>query len=555
MIDFSLITYRILVLGKQPSDIDNEFADVFWVSDDKSPNIRPNQLQVKQDNSTTVMADLEEEVRKREWKAAVEREFMGREVSEALRIATRDSPEVAIRWLRDLESRAAMSEDRILSGITRTLLAKAGLILERKTIVCLPSEGDAWCRIANRIANEVYEHLRLGDLRWTFTQLQPDNKPTRAERSKKTPIATLLEALQMKVAGAPLKSLPPKKLGPTLLVGETGTGKSMAALLFSTLSGRTNFHRINLSAVSSELLESRLRGSKKGAFTGSVEDRKGWFEHADDGILFLDEVQSAPIEFQTQLLDLLDPSTNEVSVARIGDDDNRKIFETKVILAINEEIETLIAEKRLRNDIFFRIRNIVRLPALRKRLADDAHGHLMRVLLSVYRWKSAMHVAASELESMATDRKASLFPNFIVSAYEQLRGHAWPGNLREFERVANDLYWDLDEGPERSIDGEDVRRAIDIFKVGVVQAQPSSQDAIDQRVLADVQAALRDENFVLKNAKERLSRYKLSGYESLKRYLRENQDRLDSDVLADSKIKRVLAKSSPTIAPDDSHHS
>jgi DNA-binding NtrC family response regulator len=145
---------------------------------------------------------------------------------------------------------------------------------------------------------------------------------------------------------------------------------------------------------------------------------------------------------------------------------------------------------------------------------------------------------------MATDRKANLFPAFMASAYEQLRGHVWPGNLREFERVANDLYWDLDEGAERSIDGEDVRRAIDIFKIGAVQAQPSLKDAADRRVLEDVQAALRDENFVLKNAKERLSRYKLGGYESLKRYLRENQGRLDSDVLADSKIKRVLAKSS-----------
>ena len=495
------------------------------------------------------MADLEEEVRNREWQAAVEREFTGREVPSWLRLAAADSPEVAKRSLNALEARADVNEDRVHSAVIRTLLVKAELIIECKTIVCLPSEGGEWCEIARRIANEVYVRLGRAELNWAFVQLQSDQAPSKTKRSTKTPIATLLEALQMKVAGASLESLPAKKPGPTLLVGETGTGKSMAARLFSTLSGKTNFQPFNLSAVNSELLESRLRGSKKGAYSGSVADRKGWFEVADSGILFLDEMQSAPIEFQTQLLDLLDPSTNKVLVAPVGDDDNRELFDVKVILAINEEVETLIEEKRLRKDIFFRIRNIVRLPTLKKRLADDVHGHLMRVLLKVYRWQSAMPVATSELESMASERKLSLFPEFAPSACERLLAHSWPGNLREFERVVNDLYWDFDEDPEARIEGEKVTYAIDIFKVGTVeQARPLSGNALDQRVLEDVQAALRDENFVLKNAKEKLSRYKLSGYESLKRYLRENQGRLDKDVLADSKIKRVLAKCTPTIA-------
>jgi transcriptional regulator with PAS, ATPase and Fis domain len=374
-------------------------------------------------------------------------------------------------------------------------------------------------------------------------QLAPGGTKSTAKRAM---MEVLLKSLQSLVAEAALKNMPINKPGPTLLEGETGTGKSFAAELFSLRGDRRPYHQVNLAAVNKELLEARLRGYIKGAFTGAVDKREGWFEKADGGILFLDELQSAGIEFQTQLLDLLDPSTNQVKVAKIGEDETRGVFDVKVIIAVNEEIDTLIAEKRLRRDIFYRIRNIVRLPPLRDRFRVDDNGQLMQTLLRIYRWKSATTVAQQDLRNMTTDQMERLFPKFSSAAIEHLQRHTWPGNLREFERVANDLYWEMEEGllPSNRIDGADVLRAIDLFKIGATRSKLRQEvsDGPEDSVRREVQAALRTHHFVIKNVLPQLSRYKLSSYLALKTYLRDNESMLDPDIVADSKVRRFIQK-------------
>ena len=445
-----------------------------------------------------------------------------------------DSPEVALRYLDNVEKQADLSEDRVLGSIRRTLIGKAVRIIERKTVFCMSAHSnERWREVVKSMAKEVYQRLENDKHAWAFL----------ATSHQCELMGDFMRALQMEIASAALGRYPFERPGPTLIVGETGTGKSMAARISSVSGMRKNFVPMNLSAVSPGLLEGRMRGSKRGSYTNSVKDTKGWFEEANDGVLFLDELQAADLAFQTQLLDLLDPSTNAVEVAPVGDDANKKSWNVKVILAINEEIAPLIRQERLRKDILYRIRNIVRLDPLRKRLANDPKNHLLRVLLHMYRWRSAAPVALSDLKTMHLNLQIGLFPEFSPCAEKCLRDHVWEGNLREFERVANDLYWtlDMDKGNDNTIKAKDVEEAIFAFDINGGVVQPQSETTLEQRVLLDVQAVLCEENFVLKNAIKRLRRYGLGGYESLKAYLRENRELLDASVLAVPQIKKILA--------------
>jgi len=453
----------------------------------------------------------------------------------------KSGPESSLQYLHTEMKKPPSEEDsRFPRGLPRTLMSAAERTLRRKTIVCLPNGSAAWTRIAQNMAEEVHTLLDNPDFPYAFMQLAPDTISAKSGHDNKPPMDSLLEVLQSLVAEGALGRMPTGKPGPTLLEGETGTGKSFAAKLFSRRSGRSNFHPYNLSAVTPNLLESRLRGSVQGAFT-DAKDLKGWLEEADNGILFLDELQSADISFQTQLLDLLDPSTNRIRASRIGSHTSYNL-DVKVILAINEDIPSLLAEGRLRKDIFFRIRNIVRMPPLRTRLQQDESGRLMRTLLSIYRWRSAPPAKQSELRNLSTDKMARLFPQFSSAALNTLKCHTWPGNLREFERVSNDLYWDIDEGisADNHIDAQDVSRAIDIFNLDQLQSLQAPQNQIEQRRLQDVQAVLREHGFIIQPALEKLAAYKLKSRNALKAYLRKHRSMLARDLLADSRIKRFL---------------
>jgi transcriptional regulator with GAF, ATPase, and Fis domain len=171
------------------------------------------------------------------------------------------------------------------------------------------------------------------------------------------------------------------------------------------------------------LLESELFGHKKGAFTGATEDKKGLFELADLGTLFLDEVGEMPLSLQAKLLRVL----QEGEVRPVGSNTTRKV-DVRIVAATNRTLENEVREGRFREDLYYRLQVFpLRLPPLRER-GDD-------VLL----------LAAHFLERYAREFGRSS-ATFSQEASELLRAYNWPGNVRELENEVQRLVIQMDEG-------------------------------------------------------------------------------------------------------------
>ena len=208
-----------------------------------------------------------------------------------------------------------------------------------------------------------------------------------------------------------------QRLAPTeasvLIVGETGTGKELAARYIHENSRRQGpFIAINCAALSEHLVEAELFGHEAGAFTGAQQARAGWFEAANGGTLFLDEVGDMPAHLQVKLLRVL----QERQVVRLG---SRKPISVNVrlIAATNVELEAAVEARQFRRDLYYRL-NVaaVRLPPLRERKGDILP--LARHFLDTYRRESGF-----EQVDLSSDAEAALL------------AHDWPGNIRELENV------------------------------------------------------------------------------------------------------------------------
>jgi transcriptional regulator with PAS, ATPase and Fis domain len=199
---------------------------------------------------------------------------------------------------------------------------------------------------------------------------------------------------------------------PVLIEGETGTGKELAAQAIHRLSDRANgpFVWMNCASVPPELIEAELFGYEGGAFTGArTRGKPGKFELAKGGTLFLDEIGDMPISLQTSLLRSL--QGNEI--VRVGGTSPIQI-DTRIICATNRSLRDMMADKKFREDLFFRI-DVLRIstPSLRER-TDQAE--LIESLLPKLAARHGMHLR--RLSSADTKR---------------LLAHRWPGNIRELE--------------------------------------------------------------------------------------------------------------------------
>lgn len=207
-----------------------------------------------------------------------------------------------------------------------------------------------------------------------------------------------------------------QRVGPSkasvLIIGETGTGKELAARAVHNASPRRDklFVPINCAAIPAEILESELFGYEKGAFTGAVKERIGKFELADGGTIFLDELTEMPQALQAKLLRVLQENTIE----RLGG--NRVIkLDIRVIAATNRDPREAVSEGKLREDLYYRVNVVsIELPPLRKRV-DDIVGLVEHFIVK--------HGHANE-ETRLTAR-----------AIESLEHYAWPGNVRELENM------------------------------------------------------------------------------------------------------------------------
>ncbi len=197
-----------------------------------------------------------------------------------------------------------------------------------------------------------------------------------------------------------------------LIIGETGTGKELAARAVHNASPRRDklFVPINCAAIPAEILESELFGYEKGAFTGAVKERVGKFELADGGTIFLDELTEMPQALQAKLLRVLQENTIE----RLGG--NRSIrLDLRVIAATNREPRAAINEGKLREDLYYRINVVtIELPPLRQRVKD---------------------IAALVDHFIGKHNHAHVPTQLTAGAIAALENYAWPGNVRELENM------------------------------------------------------------------------------------------------------------------------
>ena len=348
------------------------------------------------------------------------------------------------------------------------------------------------------------------------------------------------------ITPAPVGKFNKTREGPTLLMGETGTGKTaMAKRMHSILGKERPFIHINIAAINPELLESRLRGYKKGAFTGASMDQRGWFEDANGGVLFLDEFQSAPEATQLQMLDLMSAVSDTVEVARVGEDgDRKKSCRVRLVLAINKSLDAMRNEGLLRPDLFHRIRNVIELEPLSRRIQKSPA--LLHALLAIYRWKSNLPLRLAESQE-GTDEfphLKSMFPILSDEILNELGSYSWPGNIREFEKVCYDLYEECDElcvaSPSMDVFSDAIR-----FGNGARggNARKDLGESLDEGTrfrLTYVQQTLKKHKFVVKPALKELGSQSLGSRPALKHFLREHRSQLADWFVTDSRIATLL---------------
>ena len=220
--------------------------------------------------------------------------------------------------------------------------------------------------------------------------------------------------------------------GTVLISGESGTGKEVAARWIHQASPRAGmpFLPINCAALATSLLESELFGHEKGAFTGAIDARKGLFELADGGTIFLDEIGDMPLTTQTKLLRVLE----QREFQRVGAEVTIKV-DVRIVAATNQNLRHLVATGGFRRDLYFRLNVLsIELPPLRDRRAD-------------------IPLLVESFVREASDRNARKFPGISPEAMEILTAYSWPGNIRELKNLVESM---VVLSPGRVIGPEDI---------------------------------------------------------------------------------------------------
>jgi DNA-binding NtrC family response regulator len=217
----------------------------------------------------------------------------------------------------------------------------------------------------------------------------------------------LLSALDLAAQVAPYNTS-------VLLLGESGTGKERVAQAIHLLSSRKNgpFVKVNCAAIPPTLIESELFGHEKGAFTGAIEKRKGKFELADGGTIFLDEIGELPLSMQVKLLRVL----QEREIEYVGGSTAVKV-NVRIVAATNRNLEKEVAERNFRLDLYYRLNVFpLTLPPLRERKPD------IEALVLFFANKFC-------------DELKKPFNGIADSMMEKLYAYDWPGNIRELENI------------------------------------------------------------------------------------------------------------------------
>ncbi len=260
-----------------------------------------------------------------------------------------------------------------------------------------------------------------------------------------------------------------------LLSGETGTGKDLVARALH-YAGPRKEHRFvaqNCGALPDTLLESELFGHKRGAFTGAHQDKKGLFELADGGTIFLDEIGETEPGMQVRLLRVL----QDGEIRPLGSSDSKKV-DVRIIAATNRDLRTEVKENRFREDLFYRLRVVeIELPPLRERRED-------------------IPALAHHFLDVTNDKMGRTLRGFTNAAMERFVSHGWSGNVRELENEiqrAVALAGD-EETISESMLSSDLRASAPAVSAGGI-AIPEERDlnrAVDMLKRQMIQQAIED---------------------------------------------------------------
>jgi Nif-specific regulatory protein len=215
-----------------------------------------------------------------------------------------------------------------------------------------------------------------------------------------------------------------------LLLGESGTGKELFARALHLASPRRDkpFIKVNCAAIPDTLFESELFGYERGAFTGAMEARAGWFEQASSGTIFLDEIGELPLQMQSKLLRTL----QEGVITRLGGKREVKV-DVRLVAATNRDLQAEVRHARFREDLFYRLNVIpIKLPSLAER-RQDIPGLAMHFISRV---------------NAANQRNVNLAPDAIALLREQ----QWPGNIRQLSNLIERIVLLADKAVLRAAD-------------------------------------------------------------------------------------------------------
>jgi len=254
---------------------------------------------------------------------------------------------------------------------------------------------------------------------------------------------------------------------PVLLLGETGVGKEVIAGAIHHASGRRDgpFIQVNCGAIPGSLMDSELFGHEKGAFTGAIAKKRGRFERAHGGTIFLDEIGELPPEAQVRMLRVL----QDKEIERVGGTEPIKV-DIRIIAATHRDLEAMMRKGTFREDLYFRLQVFpIAIPTLRER-AGDIPG-----LVQYF------------IHKKARDMKLNVIPTLAPDAYDKLLAHQWPGNVRELENVVERAIILNRTGPLSFVDletgGKSIREDAPVLKT-------DGSDNLDQVVAGHIRAVL-----------------------------------------------------------------
>ncbi|MBI4534705.1 MAG: sigma-54-dependent Fis family transcriptional regulator [Ignavibacteriae bacterium] len=271
-----------------------------------------------------------------------------------------------------------------------------------------------------------------------------------------------------------------------LITGESGAGKEVIAKAIHGASNRSKkpLVTVNSGAIPEGIIESELFGHERGSFTGASEQRKGYFELADGGTIFLDEIGEMPLSAQVKFLRILENG----EFLRVGSSVSRKV-NVRVIAATNKDLESEVRHNRFRADLFFRLRSVnITIPPLRKRPED-------------------IPIFFQRFVEEFSEKNNVPFAGISDEAMELLRSYHWPGNVRELRNVVESMLI-LEKG--RYLDAADVRKYLKEYKpapedrhlpVHVGRSVEQAERELILRALLDIKGNLLDlRNLIIKQA-------------------------------------------------------